>query len=447
MIKGKTVIELTDVNTGEKNKIEDNNMITNAVNTIMSANNLFPGAANGILALRPVYNNLFGGIYLFNSAVNENEVVIPAGAGITGYAARDYAYLGNWTQFGSYNSVESSVTDTYIKMVFDFSTSQGNGTIASVCLGDKNGAVIGIGGIDKSGSLVALSGYSKTRQIQKLKDNYDNFEKQTGIAYSYFQNGFKYNIEKGIIFTAESSNNSIVLKEVNLGIKSFKLTDTGPRVLKEKILYTGNSVHRLGYDRATKKVYFADNINRTGTSIYKDDSFKILSIDVNRNSIEDMTVEEITIPNKTGVSFSIGMNSACVYNGVVYSTSKTWLNINDYTDAGVLPIADGCSIPSLDYIIESGGIIYYTRYNGAAFDTVRKDGLKPLGDYDSSSSDNYLRAGLDIAGIKFGINRNSALCVFNNYLSTINNLATPVTKTASKTMKITYILEFADETV
>ena len=32
-----------------------------------------------------------------------------------------------------------------------------------------------------------------------------------------------------------------------------------------------------------------------------------------------------------------------------------------------------------------------------------------------------------------------------NYLATIDNLAEQVTKTAEKTMKITYILDFADE--
>ena len=38
MLKGKTVIELTDVHTGEKEVYEDNNMVTEALTDIFNTN-------------------------------------------------------------------------------------------------------------------------------------------------------------------------------------------------------------------------------------------------------------------------------------------------------------------------------------------------------------------------------------------------------------------------
>lgn len=62
MLKGKTVIELTDVHTGEKEVYEDNNMVTEALTDIFNTNILgmlydntsFDGQ-NGEKWMMPIY--------------------------------------------------------------------------------------------------------------------------------------------------------------------------------------------------------------------------------------------------------------------------------------------------------------------------------------------------------------------------------------------------------
>ena len=82
MLKGKTIIELTDVNTGEKEVIEENNMVTNAINDLFNTfpnllnaysiyrGGMFEGYGNSLDFIR-LYEFLLGGILLFDSQIEE----------------------------------------------------------------------------------------------------------------------------------------------------------------------------------------------------------------------------------------------------------------------------------------------------------------------------------------------------------------------------------------
>ncbi len=79
-LKGKMVMELTDVNTSEVETIVEENMVTNAVNNILGLNPMAvfyceEEYSTGLVwtgNLLPICPNMIGGILLFPKALEEN---------------------------------------------------------------------------------------------------------------------------------------------------------------------------------------------------------------------------------------------------------------------------------------------------------------------------------------------------------------------------------------
>lgn len=156
-LKGTMVMELTDDNTGEVETITEENMITNAVNNIMGLNpmGVFYNATgqydNEVLwngNLLPICPNMIGGILLFSNPLEENadNLYVDSGNLPVAYASNDVNSTAN-TARGSLNLTESKVLDNGYKFVWEFTPSQGNGTIASVALTSSQGGQNGFGSI------------------------------------------------------------------------------------------------------------------------------------------------------------------------------------------------------------------------------------------------------------------------------------------------------------
>jgi hypothetical protein len=159
-LKGKTTFELTNVETGEVRKIEDNNMVTKAfeylfrLNFVESTGNLWFKALgteldnydNTSVEHDKVMKMFTGGLVLFDSPLDEDveNIFPPSGVETTGCGATK-AYTGLNTMAGSYNVAESGVIENGYKHVWDFGTSQGNGQIACACLTTRNGGHEGCG--------------------------------------------------------------------------------------------------------------------------------------------------------------------------------------------------------------------------------------------------------------------------------------------------------------
>ena len=138
MLKGTTTIELTDVHTGKKQTFTDHNMITNALHNLYQPTFGHLSSESALRGYIPAYATLLGGLLLFDSPIPEdaNKVYAPAGATLTGCARYNTVNTSTGLVLGSYNTTESGYnsTDRKMKFVYDFNTSQGNGTIASICL-------------------------------------------------------------------------------------------------------------------------------------------------------------------------------------------------------------------------------------------------------------------------------------------------------------------------
>lgn len=146
MFKGHTKIELTDVNTGKKEVHEDDNMFTQAI--FNSLNNTWMQMLGGLGTINewhlPLASKMLGGIALFGDNITEDENItyFPKGNPVIGYAGTIVSD-GLDKQWGSRNLLESEDynTDTKsVKYVWDFSTSQGNGTIKAVGIMDGSQA-------------------------------------------------------------------------------------------------------------------------------------------------------------------------------------------------------------------------------------------------------------------------------------------------------------------
>ena len=201
-IHGHTKIELTNVNTGEVKTVEDNNMVTNAIELMLNApyENM-PNTANSsklwnYLSTDPNTNvkNLTQGLILFQDAIIEdpNQIDPPAGNNVVGLGQADLNYNGSILEYGSYNSTESQLfpadNPKYVKYVWDFSTSQGNGVINCACLTTKQGGQMGYGvkSIDSSIAKWLATQYAVGDSI------YGKYSNQNGLLIDSYSQQWTY---------------------------------------------------------------------------------------------------------------------------------------------------------------------------------------------------------------------------------------------------------------
>lgn len=140
MLKGKAKIELTDTVTGEVEVVEHENMFTQAIYN--NLNNGWTQMVGGLSTLKswnlPLDTATLGGIALFSDTIAEDETTtfFPADNEVLGYAG-ELAADGTSKFWGSRNFLESEPYDEEsktVKWVWDFGTSQGNGTIRAIGL-------------------------------------------------------------------------------------------------------------------------------------------------------------------------------------------------------------------------------------------------------------------------------------------------------------------------
>lgn len=163
-VHGHTTIELTNVHTGEKKIVEDDNTVTNFIDHLLNSawptthpfgvrtRGLFPWfmSANA----RDRILDLTQGLMLFDKTIPEDNnfnYIIPGNTRYIG-GGTDTTYSGDCLEFGSWNSNEyvdnSSVSgDRYVQYVWDFATNQANGKINSVCLTTRANGRVGGGSL------------------------------------------------------------------------------------------------------------------------------------------------------------------------------------------------------------------------------------------------------------------------------------------------------------
>ena len=220
-IKGKTLIELKDVVTGEVKQYEDSNMVTNALNNFLDTYGTWGASVFNDYDFRqvPMWRVLLGGLFLFDKAITANvdNTFMPAGVSMVGNGSYNLSNSSEVTEMGSFNSTESGVQDDgSIKFVYDFSTAQANGTIACACLTSSIGGYIGMG--NASGKYItnsnyAVNTYQKNSYAGKLNGLMYQGSYSNGNCMSYMdvENDVLYAVNPRCIYYSSSYTEDVAL--------------------------------------------------------------------------------------------------------------------------------------------------------------------------------------------------------------------------------------------
>lgn len=498
MLEGKTIIELTDVHTGEKEVHEDKNMITNVMNeifgTLPSYIN-YGGDHSYLTKGSECITELFGGILLFDKALPEdaNQLIAPAGTQLVGCGAYKTQNNTKGKCRGNYNQTESEFNQSqkYMKFVYDFATSQANGTIASLALTSKKGGFVSYGGendtifvnTDTDYASATMDYTSSSDKSFYLSNDIRFVANQDissyvgvptsdnrGLPYSVSDAAkieflFALDIDNEIAYyfklipNASSEITGFKIIKRAIPIKSISLfnnmVNTKP-LLEEKeislptpVKYNGGSVG-YNFDTTINCLFFYTTASPEPNGITT-----VIKISLNGD-----TVNTYRVVNNTGHRIYAGTPNIFCLGKYMYAMSnetgvhQTYkIKLDNSADVLVIPSADGNN-RSISFKYQIGKRLYSGNGRYVLDTELNKIFFCELigGCYNSSDYENYqnyhpITPVINHDLIKYVSCSGNypyhglGFLLHGCYLATINNLSQPVTKTADKTMKITYIIQ------
>lgn len=501
-LQGKTTIEITNTKTGEKKVVEHKNRVTKAAAEILKPFGLYSGSGLLYASSKDEYKSLvellFGSLILLDTTVgsDENAVHIPPGASVIGTAGYKIANTGTGSILGSYNSVESEIDyeNGTIKFVYDFNTNQGNGTIKSVCLSQRNGY---LGALFETGS----------HGTQRLEYKYYADTLGGDIMCTYYKFAEPLSFFPWIM-EIDEDNDEII--QCFLSVRSADVEDDLPSFIFQKypgflksfdpflnryngavkiksieyiksqhpVLRTGSNDTYIfkNFDFENRTMYF---VNTPAVTVPSEGTFQIYAINVDT---KQETFYSLT--NKTGITlgsssyefahinvsgtlswthYSYPFLNFFVYDGYIYcrnggilvkiniNDSDDFVNIQNDTSESVLYAHDAYGGRIYSYCDTSSlnqGYCY-----GTVLDTDKNMVYNwPISHYRPGrfmlfpiKGRNVVQLSTKTTTASSNIEDGLTLVVRPNYLATVNDLSTPITKTSEDTMKITYTLSRADD--
>ena len=448
-MKGKTIIELTDVKTKKKEVLKDDNLVTDVLEKILTLN------PNGLLTninkdtFYPIVEKIVGGILLFKDKITEdkNTSFVSTSNECIGYAGQVEGVQENPLQ-GSFNKQESKATSNGYKFVWDFGTSKANGKISSVCLTNAKAG----------GGYFGTKSNGETNRIKLGEDKYLIKDTDTEMKKKYV-NVVEANFEENYIVSIVPESDYLRIIKSREPLLNFRLDDS-LSFLNEKNITETKIKYKKSYGTYGVCIYVdVENyyLLKTSTSGGNTNVTK-LKINKANNSIEEteFTLENVKIENIGSYSLDYDYYrtiKSVLRGGYVYavSTDEKYVvkfAINNPVDVtkiepkftlktgSVSSHTTGCGM----YIL--GDMIIGTNFTIDKNDKVTEIAQSDLSTIEciplsygpfllgyfangESSGDKYLR---------------KVLYLITPYSATINNLSKTVEKTADKTMKITYYL-------
>lgn len=448
-MKGKTIIELTDVKTKKKEVLKDDNLVTDVLEKILTLN------PNGLLTninkdtFYPIVEKIVGGILLFKDKITEdkNTSFVSTSNECIGYAGQVEGVQENPLQ-GSFNKQESKATSNGYKFVWDFGTSKANGKISSVCLTNAKAG----------GGYFGTKSNGETNRIKLGEDKYLIKDTDTEMKKKYV-NVVEANFEENYIVSIVPESDHLRIIKSREPLLNFRLDDS-LSFLSEKNITETKIKYKKSYGTYGVCIYVdAENYYLLKTSTTGGNT-NVTKLKINKanNSIEEteFTLENVKIENIGSYSLDYDYYrtiKSVLRGGYVYavSTDEKYVvkfAINNPVDVtkiepkftlktgSVSSHTTGCGM----YIL--GDMIIGTNFTIDKNDKVTEIAQSDLSTIEciplsygpfllgyfangESSGDKYLR---------------KVLYLITPYSATINNLSKTVEKTADKTMKITYYL-------
>ena len=460
-MKGITEIELTDVHTGKVEKYKETNLVTNAMADFFSHNingMLFTieGNTNDLNGnMLPLCKNAIGGILLFSDTIEEdaNKYYAPSANPCVGYASNDVNATTNIMR-GSMNLTETKKLDNGYKFVWDFTTSQANGTISCVALTHKWAGIAYMG-----------DGYNGTGFFWTMRSRSAN---SSGIARTAYINAVEINPEENYFWTIGiNTSNELIIQKIRMSFTAVGLNDTmlGTNYdvlfeikLNPTMFVMSNPSNNEGaYDFFDGKdgywYGFWAGSNKSGNA-------NMIKIKINKSDFsfieERMTLNGVTCQ---AVGYHGGYNTnpqrnvqSVLQNGYLYMVSydktKVYkINIENAADIKEIPLGSASAYNCNGDYYRSGSMwlanlgdwIVGSDFRINTEDKVFRKADSTPWTYTSTPLFQYGPYLFSFGGYYANSTRQN-LFLWTPYLATINNLETSVIKTADKTMKITYTI-------
>ena len=508
-IKGHMTIELADAKTGKiVERHEDDNLVTNGVKHYMKNMGMFNITpfnivSNGMFAQHA--NNLaiplFGGLLLFDTAqtANAEHLFVSGGTKMIGNGINGYTSNDSVTEFGSYNSAESGwQEDGSFKQVWDFTTTQANGTIACACLCPYNYGAHGEGNstskVSKTSSSgmaasnnswLGYNGYPANKRLLNAPGNASNF----GTNFEAYPIKIDTENNYAILLGYNSGQSPCLFKYLKVSFPfnkwdirdgynndGRKLGTVHDITLPSQVTTYGNRwVTRpycfLGRD-SNGAAYFAIN-TVVSSSTYFNTEHPLIIVRFVVDANDAVTCEYVMAltPSTIGVTtgnlyYALPHCLQVVGNSLFLATGASsnaidktkWYKINIQTQA-VERVTDNTasnfssfamqgnrfSIPDSDSVYFHNGVQNIVKVDLTA------NAVTSLNGWDSATANGFYGLVDNKTALYFGTGESSVNPVvasvyrWMHFLSTINNLQSPVTKTSDKTMKVTYVLRFDAE--
>lgn len=458
-LKGVMTIELTDETTGAVETVTEENMVTEAVNNILGLNpmGIFYAATgeydDAVLwndSLLPICPNMIGGILLFSKALEEDtgHIYELSDNLPVAYASNDVNSTAN-TARGSLNLTESMAIENGYKFVWEFTPSQGNGTIAAVALTSS------FGGQNAYGSLV---GDASTFLQLKAADIGSIPDANKMVLFEAVEMDF----ENNLLYSITYENDSVRIRKLRIPVFSIglneRLDDSTYTVLEDKVL-TPETFEFLG--SYTKYGEFMDGQDGYwyGFSNEENSSGDAVMLWIKISKADySFTEGQWTLSNaklmdvgtRVFDTFAERSVKCCIRGGYLYVPTYDKkgiykINLANSTDVTLIefgftskwkPLCEtgNCEL----YMTLIGDLIIGGDFQITAEDTVihtqgsarLNNAATPLFQYR-----NFLVGW----GGSYG-NEYRTAYLLTPYLASINNLSSAVVKTVDKTMKITYTL-------
>lgn len=458
-LTGTMRIELTDVNTGEVTAVTEENMVTDAVNHILGLNPMgvfyeIGESIDGVKwqeAFLPICPNAIGGILLFSKALEERADNIYALSDNlpVAYASNNVNSTANVAR-GSMNLTESKALDNGYKFVWEFTPSQGNGTIAAAALTSAQGGANAYGSLVNDSTTflqlksVKLDGMAMARELVLFEAVEVDFERNLLYSVTYQDTGVRIRKVHIPIFTVglneELDDTSFVVVDDRV-IQTSTFRFLGDYTLYGEFLDGGD-----GYWYG-----FSNEGNSSGSAV-------MVWVKIKKEDYS-MTEGEWTLSNaklmdvgrrEEDSSFPERYLQCCIRKGYLYvmaNNKKGIYKINLANSSDVTLISLGftskwkplCETGTCEvYMTLVGDLIIGGDFQVTVEDKVihtqgsfrLNDAATPLFQYK-----NFLLGWGGSYGSEY-----RTMYLLTPYLASINNLSSAVVKTVDKTMKITYTL-------
>lgn len=458
-LTGNMTITLTDKNTGKVETVAEENMVTNAVNNILGLNpmGVFYEAGDSIdgiewnNSLLPICPNMIGGILLFSQALPEEADYIYASSSNlpVAYASNNVNSTANLAR-GSMNLTESKALENGYKFVWEFTPSQGNGTIAAAALTSAQGGMNGYGS--------QVGDASTFLQLKSIRLD-DLSQAKQMVLFEAVEVDF----ENNLLYSITYQDTGVRIRKVQIPIFSLglneKLDDTTYTVLDDQVVQTSTFQFLGDYtpygeflDGRDGYWYgFSNEGNSSGsaTMVWAKIKKEDYSVTEGQWTLSNAKLMDVGNRDANG-SFPERVLKCCMRNGYLYvmaNNKKGIYKINTANSSDVTLIPLGftskwkplCETGTCEvYMTLIGDLIVGGDFQVTANDTIIRtqgsfrlnDAATPLFQYK-----NFLLGWGGSYGTEY-----RTMYLLTPYLATINNLPSAVVKTVDKTMKITYTL-------